>query len=430
MASNTVLNPGAAGDVIATEDIGGVKYEQVKLIDSTVGSTAPIGTAANPLPISGNVGVLGAVEITNDVGNPIPVNGTVAVSNAFALEAGHLATIDTSTARIPAQGQALAAASMPVVLTAAQLTTLTPLTTLNLEATQALVKAKTDNLDVLLSTRLKAADTLAAVTSLTQFNGVAIALNTGLRAAGVLRVTQATDDVVHIDDNAGSITIDAPVGTPAFVRLSDGAAALIAQKTMALSVPVVLASDQSSIPVSATLAAASDPTKAEDAGHVTGDRGAFVLGVRNDLDAAQTSADLDYGAPALDSAGRVKTREGAQQIATTISAANATVTLTIAAAGAGLFHYITSVEIINVNPTATAIAGSAVTLAYTTTNIPGAPAWTAGNALAAGAEKVVERIVYPGGIKTTTANTATTFVAPAIGTGGLCRILVTYYIAP
>lgn len=44
----------------------------------------------------------------------------------FALEAGHLAAIDTSTAKIPSQGQALAAASLPVVLTAAQLTTLTP----------------------------------------------------------------------------------------------------------------------------------------------------------------------------------------------------------------------------------------------------------------------------------------------------------------
>lgn len=52
--------------------------------------------------------------------------GTNLNTSALALEAGHLATIDTSTARIPAQGQALAAASMPVVLTAAQITTLTP----------------------------------------------------------------------------------------------------------------------------------------------------------------------------------------------------------------------------------------------------------------------------------------------------------------
>jgi hypothetical protein len=47
-------------------------------------------------------------------------------TSALALEAGHLATIDTSTAKIPSQGQAIAANSMPVVLPAAQITTLTP----------------------------------------------------------------------------------------------------------------------------------------------------------------------------------------------------------------------------------------------------------------------------------------------------------------
>jgi len=45
------------------------------------------------------------------------------VDPGAALEAGHLATIDS---HIPAQGQALAAASVPVVLPAAQVTTLTP----------------------------------------------------------------------------------------------------------------------------------------------------------------------------------------------------------------------------------------------------------------------------------------------------------------
>ena len=176
--------------------------------------------------------------------------------------------------------------------------------------------------------------------------------------------------------------------------------------------------------------AAANLGKAEDAPHTSGDTGVLAFGVVNDLDADSVNADLDYVTLATDRKGRVKTREGAQQIATTLSAANTAVTLTLAAAGAGLFHYITSVEIVNVNPTVLAIAPAAVTLAYTSTNIPGAPAWTAGNLLAAGAEKLVERVSYPGGIKTTTANTATTFVAPAIGAGGLCRIIVTFYIAP
>lgn len=58
-----------------------------------------------------------------------------AAITGFALEAGHLASLDT---KLPAQGQALAAASLPVVLTAAQLTTLTPLSTVTVtQATPA-----------------------------------------------------------------------------------------------------------------------------------------------------------------------------------------------------------------------------------------------------------------------------------------------------
>jgi len=53
-----------------------------------------------------------------------------------------------------------------------------------------------------------------------------------------------------VSDNAGSLTVDAPVGTPVFVRLSDGTAAQIGQKSMLNSLPVVLASDQSAIPAS------------------------------------------------------------------------------------------------------------------------------------------------------------------------------------
>lgn len=60
-------------------------------------------------------------------------------------------------------------------------------------------------------------------------------------------------NVVHVDDNSSSLTVDAPVGTPVFTRLSDGSAALIGQKAMTASLPVVLASDQTSIPVAATL---------------------------------------------------------------------------------------------------------------------------------------------------------------------------------
>lgn len=59
----------------------------------------------------------------------------------------------------------------------------------------------------------------------------------------------ASGAAVPVTDNAGSITVDAPVGTPVFARLSDGAAALVGQKAMAASLPVTVASDQTSLQV-------------------------------------------------------------------------------------------------------------------------------------------------------------------------------------
>jgi hypothetical protein len=133
-----------------------------------------------------------------------------AAITGYALEAGHLATIDTATARIPAQGQALAAACTPVVLPVAQITTLTPpaaitgfaldatltggtqrtkvtdgtnnaavkaastlpvatdpalVVTLRESVSTAVTNAGLTNLDVALSTRLKPADTLTGVTT-------------------------------------------------------------------------------------------------------------------------------------------------------------------------------------------------------------------------------------------------------------------------
>jgi hypothetical protein len=52
--------------------------------------------------------------------------------------------------------------------------------------------------------------------------------------------------------------------------------------------------------------AAGNLGKAEDAAHTTGDTGVFVLGVRNDADAVQTSNDGDYSPISTDSSGAAK----------------------------------------------------------------------------------------------------------------------------
>lgn len=52
-------------------------------------------------------------------------------------------------------------------------------------------------------------------------NGVAPAFGSGVRGATVQRVTVATDDVVPVSDNSGSLTVDAPTGTPVNVQIGN-----------------------------------------------------------------------------------------------------------------------------------------------------------------------------------------------------------------
>lgn len=50
MADNTTLNPGAGGDVIAADDVGGVKYQVVKLDMGGDGASLPL-SESNPMPV-------------------------------------------------------------------------------------------------------------------------------------------------------------------------------------------------------------------------------------------------------------------------------------------------------------------------------------------------------------------------------------------
>lgn len=129
--------------VSGTVSTGGLTDTQLRAsaVPVTANAGANLNTSALALESGGN---LAAIKAKTD---NIPAQGQAlaaastpvvlpaaqittltppAAITGFALEAGHLATIDTSTARIPPQGQAVAGSSMPVVLPAAQITTLTP----------------------------------------------------------------------------------------------------------------------------------------------------------------------------------------------------------------------------------------------------------------------------------------------------------------
>jgi hypothetical protein len=187
--------------------------------------TQPISAAALPLPAlaststlqtTGNTSVGSIDTKTPALGQALAAASSPVVLTAaqittltppaaiagFALEAGHLAAIDTSTAKIPALGQALAAASVPVVLTAAQITTLTPVTSvtanagtnlntsaLALEATLGSVKTAVEVIDNAVS---------GAGFNTTQFGGTNVSTGTGAGGAGIPRVTVSNDSNVLV----------------------------------------------------------------------------------------------------------------------------------------------------------------------------------------------------------------------------------------
>ncbi len=52
MADNTVLNAGTGGDVYGSDDIGGVKFQRIKLIHGADGANAGDVATTNPLPVN------------------------------------------------------------------------------------------------------------------------------------------------------------------------------------------------------------------------------------------------------------------------------------------------------------------------------------------------------------------------------------------
>jgi len=110
---------------------------------------------------------------------------------------------------------------------------------------------------------------------------------------------------------------------------------------------------------------------------------------------------------------------------TVTAAANTAATITLPAAGVGLFHYITY---LNCRRNATAALAGTATLIITSTNLPGTPAWSNGNAMVAGGTVEDINMQPSSPLKSLLANTATTIVMPAPGLAVLNRGNCSYYV--
>lgn len=131
-------------------------------------------------------------------------------------------------------------------------------------------------------------------------------------------------------------------------------------------------------------------TYVEDLVHTTGDRGIFVLGVRNDTLSSVTSTDGDYSYHAVGPVGETITANSPLtkwvQGTADFRQGNAGASIVaIAAQGASIFTYITAVQVVNMGSASVLVSlqGTGSTLGYTI-----APAGGGSN------------IYYPNGLKT------------------------------
>lgn len=214
--ASSPLPTGAATAANQATEIASLASIDSKLT-SPLTVTGPLTDAqlrATPVPVSGTVTANAGTGTfaVSAAALPLPSGASTAANQAT--EIASLASIDTKT---PALGQALAAASVPVVLTAAQLTTLTPLTSVT-------------------------------VTQATGTN-----LHTVVDSGTVAATQSGTWNVNNV-----SGTVSLPTGAATETTLAAQSAKLpatLGQKAMTASLAVVLASDQASVPVAATLSA-------------------------------------------------------------------------------------------------------------------------------------------------------------------------------
>lgn len=194
------------------------------LTDTQLRATpVPVSMASTPLPTGAATAANQATQITQETNT-----------------ANSTASIDSKT---PALGQALAAASVPVVLPAAQITTLTPPTTVTVQQpTGSNLHVQIDN--------FPATQPVSGTVTVTQATGTN--LHTVIDSGTVAATQSGTWNINNI-----SGTVSLPTGAATETTLAAASAKLpatLGQKTSANSLAVTLASDQSAIPTNATQA--------------------------------------------------------------------------------------------------------------------------------------------------------------------------------
>jgi hypothetical protein len=213
MAENVVITAGV-GTTIAADDVAGVKYQQIKLIDGTADSTTPTGVAANPLQVSlANHGanatpVLVDLGAADTLGTVTTVGTVTTITNAVAVTNAGLTALNGAITGTEVQVDVLSMPSTTVTATNLDIRDLT-------SASDSVAAVCTNAGTFAVQASIAAAQTLSTVTTVgtvstitggtittlsnqTQMGGQNISMGTGARDAGTQRVTIATNDAVPV----------------------------------------------------------------------------------------------------------------------------------------------------------------------------------------------------------------------------------------
>lgn len=224
-------------------------------------ASLPVVLASDQSPIPTSISGTVSVNVTNPTlavtqsgtWNLNNITGTISLPTGASTAANQtteiatLSSIESNTANIPPLGQALASGSVPVVLTASQLSTLTPLSTVTV------VQPSGSNLHVDVD-NFPAIQPVSGTVAVSNFPASQV-------------VTQPTGTNLHtVVDNfpaiqpvSGTVTVDAGTGTfDQNLMEVGGSAFALGQAVSAASLPVVIASDQSPIPVTGTITTSPD----------------------------------------------------------------------------------------------------------------------------------------------------------------------------
>lgn len=352
------ISTGSGAASVAAEAVSGLQYQQVEVLGKGGASTLGVNPDG-----SINVSVVGAIAVTGSivtVGNG-SISGAVNVAGSVLLGNSNASVITVW------QNASILAVPVGSVVAVLQSSSIIGVVTGSVVAIASGNQSVSGALNVSGSVMLGSSN--ASVITVWQ-NSSVLAVPVG----SVITVGQGSIAVAII---SGSIA--ATVTPPANQSVSGAvtvAGSVLLGSSSASVITVWQSSSVLAVPVGSVVAVLQAPsivgTYAEDAAATTGDKGLFVLGVRNDAVASFTSANLDYNPIGVDSAGRTMTKPFAAEesrIEGYASLVSTSVTTLVAAAGTGLRNYITDIMVANTGAATTLITfrsgGGTSVLGYT-----------------------------------------------------------------